>query len=707
MDIKKLLNREIIIMRAKKICASRYLRKPLFYLLPLLAVLYFIAIPAKMEFSDVKITRNDKTENIKLPYSADMAGGEVFIISCNLSVKNEKTAKFKVIPDDCLQEISINGKKIPLDGIQGLCDYSRGADFDFSKYVKEGLNHFEFRIQNNGGPGGFRVEMPYNAFRALSLIQHIFILFFIFFIILVLKKLHNIKLNMETIFACALIFPFVLYAFIELSIRINYELSGIYQVWDAPIYYAVGRGIANGIAPWSGLWEIKPPGIFLVSAISFKFFDSHVFTYYAQVFVLILTAAVPVVAYFLLSSYRSILKFALSLLAGLLLALYSSDHSGEFQVESFGAAFACIAVFAMAMPNFEKRKILWTSLAAIGLLGACGFKEPFLFPLFGASLIFCRNIKDWAWRFALPLAIAVSLGFVFLFVCGWLDGFLHYFEFMVSSRQGSSFSRAIKFYRIYDNLNSFSRGFAIALLILLFLPFLKFFQNIKTNEETSFIKIVFFGIAFFLSSYSIGLGGEFYEHHFIFALPFYMALVLLLLKNWNRENFAVVKLGSLCLVFLAIGTIDLPYRFERNKDWGVNHFNKTFNERTKYLNENINKFKEAAAYLDSKMDEFGIDRYVFIGSHVPGTQIYGWTRHSPVGPYFFQPSQWFEQPKWFGAIGDSLVSEIKKADAVVVGTMVRELEPQAHYINYILNEQFTKQQVNRFQIYFRKSKMRQ
>ena len=679
---------------------KRILHKPLFYLLPLLAVLYLVLIPDKMEFSDIKITRDGKTEDIKLPYSVGMADNEEFIISYNLEVRNKKTVEYKVIPDDCIQEIWINGENVPLDGIQGLCDYANGVNLDFSEYINKGLNHFEFRIQNGAGPGGFRVEIPYNTFKSLSLIQHIFVLLFLFFIVFGLIKLHNVKLNSETIFTCVLVFPFVLYAFIEFCIRINYELSGAYQVWDTPIYYAVGRGIVNGIAPWGGLYEIKPPGIFLVSAISFKFFDSPVFTYYFQAFVLILTAAVPIVAYFLLSSYRSILKFALSMLAGLLLALYSAERSGEFQVESLGAAFACIAAFAMAMPSFEKRRILWTSIATIGILGACGFKEPFLFPLFGVSLILCKDTKDWLCRFALPLAIAVSLGFVFLLVCGWFGYFLHYLEFMFSTRQDSSFSRALEFSRIYDDLNSFSRGFTKSLIILLFLPFIKFFQNIKANEETLFAKIVFLSIAFFLSSYSVGLGGEFFEHHFVFALPFYMALVLLLLKNWDGENLSVAKLGLLCLVFLAIGTIDLPYRFERNLRSFANHFDLTFDRRTEYLNANAKDFKEAANYLDSKMDELGIDRYVFIGSHIPGTQIYGWTRHSPMGPYFFQPAQWFEI-----GVGDSLVANIEKADAVVIGTMVRELEPQADHINQILDEQFTKEQVNRFPIYIRKSKM--
>jgi len=520
----------------------------------------------------------------------------------------------------------------------------------------------------------------------------------------ILKKLHHEKLDMETVFTCALVFFFVLYAFAELCVRINYELSGIYQIWDAPIYYTVGRGIVNGIAPWSGIFEIKPPGIFLVSAISFKFFDNPVFTYYFQAFVLVLTATVPIAAYFLLSSYRSTLKLAFSMLAGLLLALYSAERAGEFQVESFGAAFACIAVFAMAMPDFEKRKILLTSISAIGILGACGFKEPFLFPLFGVSLIFCKDIKDWFCRFALPLAIAVSLGFVILLACGWLDGFLYYLKFMSSthvSRHGSSLGRALEFHRIYNDLNSFSRGFTIALLILLFLPLLKFFWNIKTNEETFFTKIAFWGMAFFMSSYSIGLGGEFFEHHFAFGLPFYMALVLLLLKNWTEENFLVAKFGLLCLAFLAIGTLDLPFRYERNLRHFGNHFHLNLDERTKYINEGAKEIKEAAAYLDFKMDELGIDRYVFIGDHYPTTSIYGWTKHSPMGPYFNQQGNWLAL-----GVGDSLISNIKKTDAVVIGTMTL-FGQQADYINQILEEQFTKQQINQFSIYFRKTKMRQ
>ncbi len=501
-------------------------------------------------------------------------------------------------------------------------------------------------------------------------------------IIDVLKNMQKFfSLDKDSIFACVLAFPFVIYAFVELCFRINYELAGVYT-WDTTIYWAVGRGILNGIAPWSGLFETKPPGIFLLSAISFKIFDNSTLTNYFQVFVLLLTAAVPAVAYFLLSSYRSVSKLAFSLLAGLLLSLYSAERSGEVQMESFGAAFACVAAFAMGMPNFEKRKILWTSIITIGIFGACGFREPFLFSLFGISLILCKDIKTWLFRFVLPLIIAVLLGFIILLVCGWLDDFLHYLGFMSSNhvlRHGSPFRRAMNFSQVFNDLNAFSWGLAFGLFIILSLPFV----NSKSNENTLFVKIIFFGIALILSSYAVGLGGEFYNHHHIFALPFYMTLILLLIKNWNGENPAISKLGLVSFIFFAIATLNLP--------------NLNLDKREKNLLNSAKEQKQAAAYLDSRMDELGIDRYTYIGSN--GPQIFGWTKHSPNGPYFVQFGWWFNDIPNFR---DSLIVYIKKSDAVVVANMWNEIAPQA---NQILDDQFTKQQVNRYKIYFRKNKM--
>jgi len=196
-------------------------------LLPLLAALYLMLIPARMEISDIKITRNDKTENIKLPYSVDMANNEMFVVSYSLSVKDKKTAKFNVIPDDCIREILINGEKFPLGGLRGLCNYSSGAYIDFSEYVQEGLNFFEFHVVNNGGPGGLRVEKPYNGFKSLSLAHYIFALVFLLSTALFLRKF-KFKFIATSIILLGIIVRLISYTYIGPT-EYSYDTGGHLQ----------------------------------------------------------------------------------------------------------------------------------------------------------------------------------------------------------------------------------------------------------------------------------------------------------------------------------------------------------------------------------------------------------------------------------------------------------------------------------------------
>jgi len=189
-------------MRIKK-----YLREPLFYVLPLLAVVFLIMIFLSPEVLETKITRNGITENVKLPYIVDMPHNEAFFVSFDLLVKNNKFAKFNVIPDDCIQEILINGKNFPLDGIQGLCDCAKGANFDFSKYVQNGSNHFEFRIINSGGgPAGFDIKSfsLMNVFALLALISAIFIFIKLKSMPIIIKNKYRIALGLIFLLAVIL-----------------------------------------------------------------------------------------------------------------------------------------------------------------------------------------------------------------------------------------------------------------------------------------------------------------------------------------------------------------------------------------------------------------------------------------------------------------------------------------------------------------------
>jgi hypothetical protein len=646
---------------------KKLLREPLFYLLFLLAIAGIWIIPEKQKLKYVSLIANGKAYSESFPISThDIQENTDFLISFYIDAKKGKRYVYKFYPDDCILSVRINGNKFPQERIKRPCDFNNGTELNFSEFLRDGSNKIDIQMRNHGGPGGLRVEKPKRNIKQLSFMHYVFALLFLSSFVVVLRKF---KLSFAAIF---IILPFLgltLYSLFEFYCRLQYELSGPVN-WDSDIYFAVGRGITNGIPPWSGLWDIKPPGIFLLSAISFKIFDTPVFCHWFQSFILIVLAFIPLIAHFTLPN-RSVWRLFASCLFGLAISLYSAERAGEVQTESIGAGFACLSIFAFAYPNFYKRKKLWIAVSAFGLLGACGFKEPFLFPILGTSILLCKDIKDWLMRFLLPLAIAIAAGFLLLIVFGWLGDFLHYLDFMQqihANRYGSPLQRAMQFWKLWEDLNGFSWGLGWVMVAMLFAPFVLY----KEQLPNAAIKTL---IAFLLASYTVGLGGEFFDHHFVFAVPFYIALWIMLLNKWNENNGNSKIAWSLILIILSVATLNLP--------------DLKLEKRERDMTQKREIVLKEAAYVDSVLDKLQIDRYMYLGSIDFGSQtgtniLYGRTRHSPQGPYFFQ-----FQHVWFNEISEykETIQEMLKSSQIVV----RGKEPHLieNLTEPILNEYFT------------------
>ena len=246
---------------------KKILCEPLFYLLLLLAAAYIIVTPARMEFSNLKSTRNDNTEDIKLPYSFNGEKSEEFTVSFNLSIKNKRTAKFNIIPDDCIQEILINGNKFPLDDINGLCDYSKGVYFDFSKEVQEGLNSFEIRILNHGGVGGLKIQTLYNGFKSLSLMHYVFTMFLLLSIALILRKF-KFKFIAISIILFGIIVRLIIYTYMG-PMQSPYDIEAHFEYINI---FAEEKRIPKK----NECWEcFQPPPYYIVYAVVKKIVDRY------------------------------------------------------------------------------------------------------------------------------------------------------------------------------------------------------------------------------------------------------------------------------------------------------------------------------------------------------------------------------------------------------------------------------------------------
>lgn len=79
--------------------------------------------------------------------------------------------RWRIIPDDELIALSVNGETVPLDDIPeaSLRDWNRGFAIDLSPWLGTGQNVLELRVRNGGGPGGINLRPQTGVFGTLLL----------------------------------------------------------------------------------------------------------------------------------------------------------------------------------------------------------------------------------------------------------------------------------------------------------------------------------------------------------------------------------------------------------------------------------------------------------------------------------------------------------------------------------------------------------
>jgi hypothetical protein len=69
---------------------------------------------------------------------------------------------FRLVPDDCLTGLTINGEEFPLGRFskKSLCDWENGFDVDLRQYLRRGANAVSIRVRNAQGPWGLQLRAP-------------------------------------------------------------------------------------------------------------------------------------------------------------------------------------------------------------------------------------------------------------------------------------------------------------------------------------------------------------------------------------------------------------------------------------------------------------------------------------------------------------------------------------------------------------------
>jgi len=288
---------------------------------------------------------------------------------------------------------------------------------------------------------------------------------------------------------------------------------------DATFYFVVGRGILNGLVPYRDLWETKPPGIFLISALSIALTNGPML---AKVAFVTFLCAIPVL--FVLGAIvlhpnapSRALSIGVSLLYGLMLSSYTQAMSADMTTEAWGASL-CIAYLVLLHWRQSKERP-WTPLIGFGtallLLCTIGLKETFMPITFAVAVLSVRSVPDLLKWWVFPLLVAAALGITILFCFGWTAPYFSiYLKDMVfhhgSYIPSTVWERTFWWRATIENLNRFSG--VMTILITLLLGSALVLSFVQAKEWT--VRIV---VATLATSFAIGVGYNFYRHYFVLA----------------------------------------------------------------------------------------------------------------------------------------------------------------------------------------------
>ncbi|MBT4120105.1 MAG: hypothetical protein HOG89_04145 [Candidatus Peribacter sp.] len=380
---------------------------------------------------------------------------------------------------------------------------------------------------------------------------------------------------------------------------------------DAKYYFTVGRGIVNGHVLYTDIFDTKPPGVYLLSALSMSIFNSAVL---GSILNGLIVLAYPIT--FGLAAYvldRRVFTVVLSALFGLLLALNSGFQAGAWQVEWFGAFFGSLYALALVLTSRSR-----TSKLSIGILSICmvltiGFKEPFALVLIGTGLVLLPTKKDLLYGLLLPLIITAIVGVIGLLVFGYAGG---YFSTYLPSHFGHHLVRSVPLWQrgFYANLMlkylwEFSYAFSALIVILFSSALLQSRQFVRPVARIGLIVL-----ALYLGLTAGNLRGYPVASHFVALIPLYTALFLLLLKRLDIT--ARIFMGVMVFTLITLPMSD-----------GYSQYAAALLGRAK--GEAVHK--ETADKIDAILDACDVDRYFFVEER----PYMEYMQHSPLNFFVY------------------------------------------------------------------------
>lgn len=474
---------------------------------------------------------------------------------------------------------------------------------------------------------------------------------------------------------------------------IRYECQQIANC-DSFLYFTVGKGLANGLKPYAEVYENKPPLVFILSAISYKLLGNYLLVNVFSALSILAIFVIPVViAIIIVRRKHTPVVLATTIViftatASLLFASFSQQNGAEVQTETLGTGLMMVAMLFLTFIN-EKTKAYSPSVIFFGVFVglATMMKEPFIIIAFSVVVLFCNNLKDYLKKLIIPFCIAGIVCFLTLLVGNCVDTyFTIYLKNMLFSHisiYGSPFERMLNVTTLFDFSFAFSSALPPILLFGLIFSVcqqlsIHYSDTLSTNVILKFLNGLKPIICLYLASFCVGLGGQYFYHHYVFAVATFIAYLvngiefIAVFETFEKqkplnnsidestnENSSKKKLSSMLIIkkstaFVVIGLL-LTFNLTALPKLPQN------DEIHSIMENEFIMAKAHAKYVDDFLDAIGADTYQWVGFN--GPYPYALTKHFPNAPLFVQDPANFSDPDSF--FSKKFLEQLQNADVLI------------------------------------------
>ncbi len=511
---------------------------------------------------------------------------------------------------------------------------------------------------------------------------------------------NNITLTITLGLAFVLFIVLIALTIGDLITRFSHEFQEVCH-WDSSLYYTVGHALAEGLSPYADMYENKPPMIFILSAISYKLFGNYRLVNITGFILLFVILVIPI-AFCIIKCVKNKTELVKSVYlclfttaASISIVFFTQEKSGEAQVELLGSGFGLLSIFLASLINEDKAKFYSPLVIFSGICFGITtmLKEPFALVCGVCLLLFTRNLKQLLYRVVLPVGYAVVTALIILLAGNcFVPYFTIYLKNMFSSHitlYGSPFERMKSINKIFNYSYDFAKVLPLIYLVSMFFTGV---YGVKTHySDNVIVNIIFKCIGFlkpilfmYVTSFVVGLGGQYFNHHFVFATPFFVSTLMIMVKYLAEQKSTfftkVYKQEKKKLSLLEVTNGPVPdkneFAMKFLKSFAIYpliacfmiiSFNSYSNIPRFVMNNFVNvqaevpEHKIKAAYFDDILDTLNQENYLWIGFN--GYTPCPYTKHLPLGPSFAQDTNNFQKESTFYA--QAFIKHLEKADVVI------------------------------------------